>query len=370
MSGKAGVQFYTKIKTVAQKWRDFPARRLLSPVPQIPKTQRHQAPPEVQPPIYGSDIPNSEVLPATPSASEGYIASQNAPLSMPPSSEVGSPDPIPHSSTSGTIVTELLRGRSAQMPSESERSSINQEISLAMPSASEEHNLDVHRTSLSTPQTLERVHRPQNFQSADSLFLKSPRTGSDVSPNRTSVPPASIKNISSTSLRMDISIDHSSEISVPTLHGKDILSPMSSGNDNMGSNLHRTDINTHPTLGSIFAPTISQMSDSASLPSSGGVYMLPPQAGIDLMPTRATTIMHPASEREYLHTSCSNDMIQSRRTGSIPLTTENMFIPSVVQRNSKLPTPSERFGQRMFDPATVYMRGYAGHGAPSTSQRP
>lgn len=372
MSGKAGVQFYTKIKIVAQNWRDLPARRILLPSPPIPETQRHQAPHEVQPPTYGSDIvPNFEVLPATPSASEKDIASQNSLLSWPPSSEVGSPNLIPHFSTSQIIVRELLsEGRSAQMSSGSEMASINREISLAMPSASEEHNLNVHRTSLSTLQVSERMHRPLRFQSGDSLSLRSPRTGSDLSPSRTYVPPASLRttNAGSTSLRMDISIDHDSEISVPASHRKDMLSLMSSEDDNIGLNLHMTHINTHPTFGSIYAPTASQMGNSAGLPNSGGVYMLPPQADIGLTPTRAIPVMHPSSEREYSYTSYRNDVVQSQMTGSIP-STEKMYIPSVVQRNDELPTASERFGQRMLDPATGYMSQYSGHGLPSTSQR-
>ncbi|KAK1370829.1 Methylmalonate-semialdehyde dehydrogenase (CoA acylating) [Heracleum sosnowskyi] len=342
--GKAGVQFYTKVKIVAQKWRDLPARRLLLPSPQISETQRYQAPHEVQPPTYGSDIgTNLEVLPATPSAFERDIASQNALLSLPPSSEVGSPNPIPHSSTSQTIVRELL---------------------------------SEGRTSLSTQQTSERMHRPLNFQSGDSLSLKSPSTASNLSPSRTYVPvlPASLKttNTTSTSLRMDISIDRDSEISVPTSHRKDILSLLSSGDDNMGSNLSMTHINTHPTFGSIYAPTASQMANSVGLPNSGGVYMQPPQADIELIHARAIPVMHPVSEREYLHTSYRSDMVHSQMTGSMPLTTEKMYMPSVIQRNDE-PTASERFGQRFFDPATVYMSDYSGHGArhgaPSTSQR-
>lgn len=373
MSGKAGVQFYTKIKIVAQNWRDLPAGRLLLPSPLIPETQRHQAPHEVQPPTYGSDIvPNLEVLPATPSASERDIASQNSLISLPPSSEVGSPNPVPHFSTSQTIVRELLsEGRSAHMSSGSEMASITREISLAMPSANEEHNLNVYGTSLSTLQTSERMHRPQKFQSGDSLSLRSPRTGSDLSSSRTYVPPASLRttNTGATSRRMDISIDHDSEISVPTSHRKDILSLMSSEDDNMSLNLHMAHINTHPTFGSIYAPTASQMGNSAGLPNSGGVYMLPPEADTGLMPTRANPVMHPASERGYLYTSYRNDMVQSQMTGSMPLPTERRYIPSVVQRNDELPTASERFGQRMVDPATVYMSQYSGHGSPSTSQR-
>ncbi|KAL8109214.1 hypothetical protein AgCh_025346 [Apium graveolens] len=370
--GKAGVQFYTKIKRVARNWRNFPARSLLLPSPLIPLTERHQAPHEVQPPIYGSDmVPNLEVVPATPSASERDIASQNSLLSLPRSSEVGSPNLIPHFSTSQTIVRELLsEGRSAQMSSGSEMASINREISLAMPSSSEEHNLNVHRTSLSTLQTSERMHIPLKFQSGDSFSLRSPRTGSDLFPSRTYVPPASLRtaNTGSTSLRMDISIDHDSEISVPTLHGKDMLNLMSSEDDYMGLNLHMTHINTQPTFGSKYAPTASQTGNSAGLPNSGGVYMLPPQAEIGLMPTREIPVMHPASEREYLYSSYRNDMVQSQMTGSMPLTTEKMYIPS-VQGNDELPTASERFSQRMLDPATVYMSQYSGHGSPSTSQR-
>lgn len=334
VSGKEGVQFYTKMKVVAQKWKDLPARKLPLPVPQILETQRRQSPPELQPPTSGSDAPNLGVLPITPLASERYIASQNA-------------------------------------PSRLERALINQDISLAMPSASKEHNLDVHRTSLSTPQTSERVHIPPKFQSGDSLSLKSPRTGSDLFPNRTYVPTASLKTKSttSTSLRMDLSTDQDSEISVPTSQRKDILSLMSSGNDNMGSNLHRTDINTRPTFESIYAPAASKIADSAGLPNSGGVYMLPPQACIALMPTRATTVLHPASDREYLHTSGRNDMVQSHMTSFMPLTSERMYMPSTFQRNSELPTSSRTSGQRMFDPETVFMGEYSGHGSQSTSQR-
>lgn len=368
--GKAGVQFYTKIKKVAQKWRDLPARRLRLPSPQISETQRHQASYEVQPPTYGSEIvPDLEVLPATPSASERDIARQNALLSLPPSSEVGSPNLIPHASTSQTIVRELLsEGRSAQMPTVSERASINKEITLAMPPASEELNLNVQRTLLSTLQTSERMHRPLKFPSVDSLSLISPRTGSGRAPSRPYVPPASLisTNTAATSLRMDISIDHDSEISVPTSHRKDLLSLLSRGDHTMGSNLHMTHINSHPTFGSIYAPTASQMAKSVGLPNSGGVYRLPPQADIELMPTRAIPVMHPASVREYLHTSYRNDTVQSQMTASMPLTTEKMYIPSVVQRNDELPTTSERFGQRVFDPAEVFMSEY---GAPSTSQR-
>ncbi|WOG84465.1 hypothetical protein DCAR_0103648 [Daucus carota subsp. sativus] len=372
ISGKEGVQFYTKMKVVAQKWKDLPARKLPLPVPQILETQRRQSPPELQPPTSGSDAPNLGVLPITPLASERYIASQNALLSLPPLSEVDSPNLIPRSSRCQTIVRELsTEGRATQPPSRLERALINQDISLAMPSASKEHNLDVHRTSLSTPQTSERVHIPPKFQSGDSLSLKSPRTGSDLFPNRTYVPTASLKTKSttSTSLRMDLSTDQDSEISVPTSQRKDILSLMSSGNDNMGSNLHRTDINTRPTFESIYAPAASKIADSAGLPNSGGVYMLPPQACIALMPTRATTVLHPASDREYLHTSGRNDMVQSHMTGFMPLTSERMYMPSTFQRNSELPTSSRTSGQRMFDPETVFMGEYSGHGSQSTSQR-
>ncbi|XP_058188085.1 methylmalonate-semialdehyde dehydrogenase [acylating], mitochondrial-like isoform X2 [Rhododendron vialii] len=77
-SGKEGVQFYTKPKRVAQKWKDLPRRRISLPPPPTSDTEissRRLSLP--QPPTSSSSLPIQLVLPSMPSASDKDLRDQN-----------------------------------------------------------------------------------------------------------------------------------------------------------------------------------------------------------------------------------------------------------------------------------------------------
>ncbi|KAG5529635.1 hypothetical protein RHGRI_030124 [Rhododendron griersonianum] len=77
-SGKEGVQFYTKPKRVAQKWKDLPRRRISLPPPPTSDTEissRRLSLP--QPPTSSSSLPLQLVLPSMPSASDKDLRDHN-----------------------------------------------------------------------------------------------------------------------------------------------------------------------------------------------------------------------------------------------------------------------------------------------------
>lgn len=356
---KEGVQFYTKKKTVAQQWRDLPARRLSLPVPPMSEGETSSpALPLAQPPTSDSDVPSREVSPALPSASERDTASQNILLSSPPLSESGLPNPRPLSSIPSTTVRELsVHDGSHHIPSISKRASVNQEISLAIPFASE-NDLPVQGAS----------------NSGETLLLTSPRTDTHLSTyERTYMPPASLST-------GNMAVTHASEsFSVTTSHRRNDI--LGFGKDSMAQKFQRTDINFHPTSEIVYTPTAPQRTDNPSgHPNSGRFYILPPQKCINVMSLGTdATMHHPASERAYIPTSYRNEMFPSQRTDSVPPTSEKMYLSSGIQRNDGLALSSERLyipatstanSQGMYCPSPVYLGEYAGQGAsPTTSQR-
>ncbi|XP_057495903.1 methylmalonate-semialdehyde dehydrogenase [acylating], mitochondrial-like [Actinidia eriantha] len=87
-AGKAGVQFYTKIKTVAQRWKDLPIRRVsLAPPPTSDNEITSRRVPLLQPPKTESDLPCLEVSPAMPPASVRDLPDPGALQSMSPTTD-------------------------------------------------------------------------------------------------------------------------------------------------------------------------------------------------------------------------------------------------------------------------------------------
>ncbi|KAA8531456.1 hypothetical protein F0562_006191 [Nyssa sinensis] len=391
--GKAGVQFYTQIKTVAQQWKDLPSRRVSLPVPPTSETEiTSRGVSVVQPPTSDSDLPSREVSPAIPSASGRDLSSHNVSLPLPSTSERDLPNPGVLLSIPSTTDRELPdQGMSLTITSTSERDSTDQEMSLSMPPATD--RALPGRVSLSMPQTSERMYIPQTSQWGETLPVTTQRTETILpSSERIYMPPTSQRNdnMVPTSQRTDSGAPGSERVYIPTSHRNDIVGAISHRHDSMGPTSQRTETNIHSTSERIYIPTISHGDENVGLtsqntamhPNSERLY-LPTSHRNDsmgLMTLRTDTTMHPASKRLYMSaTSYVNDnMVPSQRTAAMPPTTEKIYMPSTIQRNDRMPSTSERLymsatSQRMYAQTPILsMDEYPGQGVSltlPTSQR-
>lgn len=127
--GKAGVQFYTHIKTVAQQWRDLPARRISFSLPPTLKTETSNGGVSIKkPPSPESDRPSREVSPAFSLASDNFLPFENVYVPLPPSEEdLPNPEVFPYTSTSERELP--MQEGSCMVASALESDSNNQEVS-------------------------------------------------------------------------------------------------------------------------------------------------------------------------------------------------------------------------------------------------
>ncbi|XP_071913824.1 uncharacterized protein [Coffea arabica] len=354
--GKAGVQFYTQIKTVAQQWKDLPTRRVSLPHPPTSETEISSRGTFLSQPLSSeSDIPSREVSPAMPLALENDLPPENLYLPLPPSEgDVSNAEVLP--STPPTREPELPKQEGAlAMSSISERDSVNLKVSLLMPLAAE---IDAAGQSESSSlcSVSERTYPCQTSQWGDPLPLISqstettPSTAKKVymAPNsqRIDTLAPGIQRTdtvdASDSERLYFPVTCSSEIN-PIFLRNDSVSPMSLRHD-----IQMTDINVRPASEMVYMPVMSEHKESVGPTSQRtGVLHLKPDKmymashrrdGMGMMPLMAKASVPPASGSLYMSTSCSNVMAS---------TSDKMSVPTEIQHDGISPK-----SERLFMPAS------------------
>ncbi|KAL3527569.1 hypothetical protein ACH5RR_012225 [Cinchona calisaya] len=262
--GKAGVQFYTQIKTVAQQWKELPTRRVSLPNPPTLFGAEISSPGTslARPRSSESDLPTIEVSPAMSLASEKEMPGDNLYLPLPPSDEV-----LPNSevlpSTPPTREQELPRQEgSLAMPSASERDSVNQKVLLSVPLAADRDSEGLNGL-LSLNPASEDTCLLQTSQWADSLPVISQRTETIpstaekifITQNSQTIDklvPAVQRTDASNSERLYFPLSCSNDIAPmsPMFLRNESASPISLRQD-----MQMTDMNTHPASGSLYLST-------------------------------------------------------------------------------------------------------------------
>lgn len=369
--GKAGVQFYTQIKTVAQQWKDLPSRGVLLP----------------NPPLSETDITSRGVSLGLPPTSERDLSSQGVSPAVPPTSERdlhinGASLPVPPT----TDLDMQSQGGSLASPATSEMDVPDQEMSLSMPSETE-RDLRTQGMSLGTPQASERMYLPQKSHWNDTLLPTSQRTET-IAPTseRIYAPTTSHRNDNMVTVtqRTDMAMVPSSEgVYMPTTSHR---------NDNMVPSSQRTDATVHPTERVYVLATshrndnmvqTSQRTDITMHAASERVYMPATSHRNDNMGStsqRPDIAVHPTEKIYMSATSHRNDSMAptSQRTDIMPQASERMYMPSAVHRNGGMPPTSERLyipgtSQRMYTQnPMISIDEFSGQGASltfPTSQR-
>ncbi|XP_027179288.1 methylmalonate-semialdehyde dehydrogenase [acylating], mitochondrial-like [Coffea eugenioides] len=348
--GKAGVQFYTQIKTVAQQWKDLPTRRVSLPHPPTSETEISSRGTFLSQPLSSeSDLPSREVSPAMPLALENDLPTENLYLPLPPSEgDVSNVEVLP--STPPTREPELPKQEGAlAMSSISERDSVNLKVSLLMPLAAE---IDAAGQSESSSlcSVSERTYPCQTSQWGDPLPLISqstetaPSTAKKVymAPNsqRIDTLTPGIQRTdtvdASDSERLYFPVTCSSEIN-PIFLRNDSVSPMSLRHD-----IQMTDINVRPASEMVYMPVMSEHKESVGPTSQRtGVLHLKPDKmymashrrdGMGMMPLMAKASVPPASGSLYMSTSCSNVMASTSDKMSVPTEIQHDGISSKSER--------------------------------------
>lgn len=365
--GKAGVQFYTQIKTVAQQWKDLPSiavSRAAPPSSETDTTSRGIS--SALPTTSERDSPSQRMSPAMPTASESDSPTHEVSLAISPTSEADIPN-TGLSPMSATADRDLQSQEvSTVLPPTSERELLNHDMSVAMPPATE-RDASNQGVSLSTTQLSERMYMPQaQWNEAQSAVSR--RTESIPPTSERIHVPATQRNgiTSSASQRADASMAVASERGyVPTSHALDSMGPMSHRNENMAATPHRIDATMHPTSDRVYMLAASHLNNSMGqtyqrnspnmFSTSERLYMPATSHLHDHMGSssqRTDIVLHPNSERLYMPgTSQRNDMAPaSRRADSVPPSSERMYVPPlVVQRTPAMSS------ERLYMPASHRM---------------
>ncbi|XP_027363704.1 methylmalonate-semialdehyde dehydrogenase [acylating], mitochondrial-like isoform X2 [Abrus precatorius] len=299
--GKAGVQFYTQIKTVAQQWKDIP-RRVVFPVacPSERDSPRQMTPRavsidsesdspsyEVQMAIHGADIPKTALTSASPSNDKDY-RSQDVSLVI---------------------------------PSTSERDMSDQDMSL-VPSPALQRDLPSQRVSIATSQASERMY----FSKTSHWNESSPGT----SHRSETILPISEKSHASLSQING---------NIYTLQRPDAAAALKQEGGKYMCMSRKTDNIAQTSLGSDVSPASHRM-DATVHSNSDKAYIM---EASHLNKSNGQTFERTDpmfSNSERLHrpsTSQRNDKIgsTSERT-DIALTTERIYIPAASHRNESI----------------------------------
>ncbi|XP_057962119.1 uncharacterized protein LOC131153671 isoform X2 [Malania oleifera] len=381
--GKAGVQFYTQIKTVAQQWKDVPNGGVLLHVPPTTETDTTSRGVSIPlPSTSESDLPSREVSPAVQAQPEDVPGCRLS-LPIPPTSEMDVPN---QGASVRTSDSDLPTQSVSPVVLPSERELPNQEASLPMPAANEK-DLRSQRVSLVMPQTSERIYMPQAHQWNETPHPPSQRTETiPPTSDRVYVSPASQRTdhmVSSSqrtehmvpsSQRTDTAITSTSERTymppasqrtdaAMTSTSERIYMPLASmRSDTMSMMSQRSDAIIHQSSERMYIPAAphrndnlgqtSQRTDGIMRPSERVYIPAPPHRSDGVCPTiqRADMAMHLTSERLYMPTtSHRNDgmALASQRPDAMP-NAERLYMPAMVKRNEGMPLTAER----LYMPAT------------------
>ncbi|TKY58739.1 Methylmalonate-semialdehyde dehydrogenase of acylating [Spatholobus suberectus] len=315
--GKAGVQFYTQIKTMAQQWKDFPTQGVFPaayPSERDSPRQLSQAMPvqsesdsptyEVQVAITDADIPNTTMSSASPSTDKD------------------------HGSQDVSLV----------LPSTSKRDMSDEDISLVL-SPALQRDLPSQGVSIATPHASERIYVSETSQWNENSPATSQRSEIPPTSERSHVSASQMNGNLFTPKRTDTARALKPEgIYMSMSHKTDNIAQISQGSDNISPASHRMDATVHSNSDEAHILAASHLNESI-----GQTF-------------DRTDPMFPTSERIYMaSTSHRNDQIgsTSQRTDiGLHQTTERIYIPAASQRNESispacqlddaLPSTSER----------------------------
>lgn len=412
--GKAGVQFYTQIKTVAQQWKDLPSLEVSLPLPPSSETDlTGRGVSSALPSTSERDSPSQRVSPDMHPESESDSPSHGAPLSITPTSEADLPNPGVLSVSPTAYRNLSSQGVPLVRPATSERDLSSAEISLAT-HPEPERDIPSQGVSMRPTQSSERMYMPQTSRWMEASRLTPRRTENMPQTSHwmeTSIPasqrtqnipssernhvPASQRNGNKalTSQRTDTSMALTSgRVYVPASHEN--MVPISHRNDGISATSQRMDTTLHPASERVYMLAGSHLNDSMGqtfqrndttmFSTSERLYMPETSHRHDHMGStsqRTDITLHPTSERIYMSTASQrNDdlAVASQRADAVPSTSERLYMSPLVQRNPGMSPTSERLyipgaPQRMFPQnSMVSMDEFPSQGASltlPTSQR-
>ncbi|KAK7386699.1 hypothetical protein VNO78_27034 [Psophocarpus tetragonolobus] len=334
--GKAKVQFYTQIKTVANRWKDFPRQGLFTstcPSERDSPRQLSQAMPvesegdspnyELQVAITDADIPNTTMSSASTSADKDH-RSQDVSLALPSTSERDMSDQDMSLVLSPALQRDLpSQGVSVATSQVSERMYVSEtshwnENSPATSQRSEIIPLTSKRSHVSTSQMNGNLFNPQSTDTAtplkpEGIYMPSHKTENIAQTSQGS------DNISPASHRIDATVHSNSDEAYilaashlnkgigQTFERTDSMFPTSERlytpstsshrNDQIGSTSQRTDI---PTTERIYIPAASHRNESISISPACPLDDALPQTSERVFMPPIVLNMLPTSERLYI----------------------------------------------------------------------
>ncbi|KAM7529380.1 hypothetical protein LguiB_032790 [Lonicera macranthoides] len=370
---KAGVQFYTQIKTVAQQWEDLPIR-LSSPLP-LPPTSEMETSQGVslsRPLTSESDLPSREVSPAMPCTSETDLQNPKVLQSIEIDEERDSMSESDRNSERMYIPqaskwdeTRFSFSEKTCMPPTSHRientTPTPQMMDITMGPTPERLSAPTSQDSVChVGPTPERLLVPPSLQNDNAgpafgrLSVPPSHRNDSVgpTPDRLSVPPIN-RNDSVGPTPKKLSVHRNENVGIVSLM-----------NENMGATSRRADINLRPSSERVYMPTVSnQTKDSAGPPQMQDpsmhsnpetLYILASQRSdsIGLMPLRmesSSTMGGPGPERMYMtplsyrsevgrsatiemYMSSSSSSANFERNKGVVLTPERLCMPANPQR--------------------------------------
>ncbi|KAL6277380.1 hypothetical protein ACE6H2_020981 [Prunus campanulata] len=387
--GKAGVQFYTQIKTVAQQWKDLPSLEVSLPLPPSSETDlTGRGVSSALPSTSERGSPSQRVSPDMHPESESDSPSHGAPLSITPTSEADLPNPGVLSVSPTAYRNLSSQGVPLVRPATSERDLSSAEISLAM-HPEPERDIPSQGVSMRPTQSSERMYMPQTscWMEASRLTPRrtenmpqtshwmetsipaSQRTQNIPSSERNHVPTSQRNgNKALTSQRTDTSMALTSgRVYVPASHEN--MVPISHRNDGISATSQRMDSTLHPASERVYMLAGAHLNDSMGqtfqrndttmFSTSERLYMPETSHRHDHMGStsqRTDITLHPTSERIYMSTASQrNDdlAVASQHADAVPSTSERLYMSPLVQRNPGMSPTSERLyipgaPQRMF----------------------
>ncbi|KAJ8771228.1 hypothetical protein K2173_026097 [Erythroxylum novogranatense] len=377
--GKAGVQFYTQIKTVAQQWRDLPSLGVsLSTLTHFEMETGNRrvslgAPPSER------DSPSERVSPAVSVASERDSPRQRAFLH----------EDLPNSGVTSlhSITDEDLhsQGASLVLPPTAEQDLPDNNASFSILSASNSS----HETALTMSQSSDSVYIPRTSRWNDTSSLSSQRTESISSTSMGIYMSASQRNgnVRSSTKRNESAFSLASEcLYVSTSHG----------NENIVSSSHRTNNAVHPASEKLYdiIANPTHLNDRLSQTFQRRNSIFPPPESRYIPSTshksdqispasqRPDAISSPNSKRIYIarvpDQRTENMNPASQRNAAMQSTSEAVYTPQMVQRINTTVAASERLylaptTERVYNDSTmVSIDSFPSHGTSmnlSASQR-
>ncbi|KAL2531280.1 Methylmalonate-semialdehyde dehydrogenase (CoA acylating) [Abeliophyllum distichum] len=343
--GKAGVQFFTQIKSVVRQWKELPRRRVSLPYPPPSETEiSSQETAMARPPAYESDVHGCETSPAMPPSSN-ELPSHDVSLPFLPTAEDELANPEAFFSISSTAERELSsREASIIMPPETAMAARDRGVSTSVPPTTE--RIISTQTSRLGETTL-ALRQSQNMSSDEGTYraLTSQR----------------ISKFSPPVHSMDINVaasPMSERLYIPITCSDEGVSPMPLRNESMGimsfgHDMQRTDSDR------IYMPLFSQQNENI-VPTSEGpevtmhsnpdsIYLSNSHGNDDmgLISLRMGASVHQLPRSLCMSSSYKIDSLPPQTPNTVH-TTSDMYLPSAVQRNDRTASTSES----IFIPAT------------------